>query len=105
MALKLRKNDNVMVIAGESKGKTGRIVRVMPEKNMAIVEGQNVVKRHTRPSPKNQQGGIMEKEAPIHLSNLMLLDPKSGKPTRVGTRILEGGKRVRYSKKAKELVD
>lgn len=105
MALKLKKNDNVMVIAGESKGKTGRIVRVFPEKGTAIVEGQNVVKRHTRPSPKNQQGGIMEKEAPIHLSNLMLLDPKSGKPTRVGTRVLESGKRVRYSKKAKELVD
>ncbi len=105
MALGLKKNDMVKVIAGESKGLTGRIIRVFPDKNRALVEGRNMVKRHTKPSPKNQQGGIVEKEASIHLSNLMLLCPKTSEPTRIGVRVLEGGRRVRYSKKAKELVD
>jgi large subunit ribosomal protein L24 len=105
MSLRLRKNDLVQVISGEAKGRTGKILRVLPEKNKAIVEGLNIVKRHTKPSPKNQQGGIVEKEAPIHMSNLMLVCPKSGKPTRVGVSVLEGGKRVRFSKKAKELIE
>lgn len=105
MAFRLHKNDSVQVISGEYKGKTGRVLRVNPEKNRAIVEGINMVKRHTKPNPKNQQGGIVEKEASIHLSNLMLVCPKTGKPTRVGVSILEGGKRVRFSKKAKELID
>jgi large subunit ribosomal protein L24 len=105
MSLRLRKNDLVQVISGEDVGKTGKIIRVLPEKNKAIVEGINIVKRHTKPSPKNQQGGIMEKEAAIHLSNLMLVCPKTGKPTRVGVSVLESGKRVRFSKKAKELID
>lgn len=105
MALRLKKNDMVQIIAGEHKGQTGRIIRVIPEKNRAMVGERNIVKRHTKPSPKNQQGGIIEKEASIHMSNLMLVCPKSGKPTRLGTRVLDSGKRVRYSKKAKELVD
>ncbi len=105
MSLGLRKNDVVQVMTGEYKGKTGRIIRVIPEKNRAIVEGINIVKRHTKPSPKNQQGGIMEKEASIHISNLMLKCPKTGKPTRLGVKVLENGERVRFSKKAKESIE
>jgi large subunit ribosomal protein L24 len=105
MAFRLRKNDNVQVISGEYKGKTGRILKVFPEKNRAIVEGINVVKRHTKPNAKNQQGGIVEKEASIHISNLMLVCPKTGMPTRLGTMVLENGKRVRFSKKAKESIE
>lgn len=105
MASRLRKNDNVQVISGEYRGKTGRILKVFPEKNRAIVEGINVVKRHTKPNAKNQQGGIVEKEATIHISNLMLVCPKTGKPTRLGKMILEDGKRVRFSKKAKESIE
>ncbi len=105
MASRLRKNDNVQVISGEYKGKTGRILKVFPEKSRAIVEGINVVKRHTKPNAKNQQGGIVEKEASIHISNLMLVCPKTGKPTRLGKMVLEDGKRVRFSKKAKESIE
>jgi large subunit ribosomal protein L24 len=105
MSLRLKKNDNVKIIAGEHKDQTGRVVRVLPKKNRAIVEGRNMVKRHTKPSPKNQQGGIMEKEASIHMSNLMLVCPKTGQPTRLGTKVLDNGRRVRFSKKAKETVD
>ena len=105
MAFRLRKNDMVQVISGEYKGKTGKILKVIPEKNRAIVEGINMIKRNTKPTPKNQQGGIVEKEASIDLSNIMLLCPKTGKPTRVGVSVLESGKRVRFSKKAKELIE
>jgi len=104
MAFRLRKNDTVQVISGEFKGKTGRIVKVFPEKRRALVEGINMVKRHSKPNRKTQQGGILQKEAPMHLSNLMLVCPKTGKPTRTGVSILEGGKRVRFSKKAKETI-
>ena len=105
MSFRLRKNDTVQVISGEAKGKTGRIIKVIPDKNKALVEGINIVKRHTKPSPKNQQGGIMEKEAAIHISNLLLVCPKTQKPTRLGVSILQNGKRVRYSKKAKESIE
>lgn len=105
MGLRLRKNDNVQVISGEHKGATGRVLRVFTGKNRVFVEGVNMVKRHTKPTPKNQQGGIVEKDASIHISNLMLVCSKTGKPTRIGNRILENGKRVRFSKKAKELID
>jgi large subunit ribosomal protein L24 len=104
MAFRLRKNDTVQVITGEFKGKSGRIVKVFPEKRRALVEGLNIVKRHTKPNRKTQQGGIVQKEAPMSLSNLMLVCPKTGKPTRTGVSILEGGKRVRFSKKAKETI-
>lgn len=104
MALGLKKDDNVMVMSGEHKRKSGRILKILPEKNRAIVAGVNMVKRHTKPSMKNQQGGIMEKEASIHISNLRLICPKSGKPTRLGVKVLEDGSRVRYSKKAKETI-
>jgi large subunit ribosomal protein L24 len=105
MSLRLKKDDVVKIIAGEHAGNTGKIIRVIPKKNAALVEKINIVKRHTKPNRKNQQGGIVEKEAPIHISNLQLMCTKTGKPTRLGVRILETGKRVRYSKKAKELVD
>lgn len=104
MALGLKKDDNVMVMSGEHKRKSGRILKIIPEKNRAVVAGVNMVKRHTKPSMKNQQGGIMEKEASIHISNLQLVCPKSGKPTRIGVKVLEDGSRVRYSKKAKETI-
>lgn len=104
MALRLKKNDTVQVMAGEFSGKTGRIIKVFPGKGCALVEGLNMVKRHTKPNRKNQQGGIVQKEAPIHLSNLLLICPKTGKPTRTGVSVLEGGKRVRFSKKAKETI-
>jgi large subunit ribosomal protein L24 len=104
MALGLRKDDIVVVMNGECKGKSGKILKVMPDRTRVIVEGVNFVRRHTKPSMKNQQGGIMEKEAALHISNVMLKCPKTGLPTRVGVRTLEDGSRVRYSKKAKETI-
>lgn len=105
MKLHVKKGDTVMVIAGSDKGKTGKVLKVYPEKNRAIVEGRNLVKKHTKPNAKNTQGGIIEQEAPIHLSNLMvMLDGKT--PTRIGRKIDEKtGKLVRYaieSKRKKE---
>jgi large subunit ribosomal protein L24 len=105
MPLRLRKNDTVMIVSGDNKGQTGRILKVLHKKNRAVVEAKNMVKRHTKPNKKVQQGGIIDKEASIHMSNLMLLCPKTGKATRVGMKVLETGKRVRFSKKAKELID
>jgi len=105
MAFRIRKNDNVQVITGEAGGKTGKVIKVFPDKQKALVEGLNMVKRHTKPNRKNQQGGILQKEAPIPLSNLMLVCPKTGKPTRTGVSILESGKRVRFSKRAKEMIE
>ncbi len=87
MRLKIKKNDNVIVIAGNEKGKTGKVLKVFPKKQRVIVEGVNIVKRHTRPSQKNPQGGIIKKEAPIHISNVMLIDPKTNERTRVGSKI------------------
>ncbi|MBN2188916.1 MAG: 50S ribosomal protein L24 [Chitinispirillaceae bacterium] len=104
MSFRVRKNDTVQVMSGEFRGKTGRVVKVFPEKSRALVEGLNIVKRHTKPNRKTQQGGIVQKEAPLHLSNLMLVCPKTGKPTRIGVSILDGGKRVRFSKRAKETI-
>jgi large subunit ribosomal protein L24 len=87
--MKIRKNDSVMVIAGNSRGKTGKVLKVYPEKQRVIVEGVNIMKRHTRPSQKNPQGGIVQREATIHVSNVMLLDPKQNQPTRVGTAVVK----------------
>jgi large subunit ribosomal protein L24 len=87
--MKIRKNDSVMVIAGNSRGKTGKVLKVYPETLRIIVEGVNIMKRHTRPSQKNPQGGIVQREAPIHVSNVMLLDPKGNQPTRVGTSVVK----------------
>lgn len=85
----IRKNDNVIVISGNSKGKTGKVLKVFPERNRVIIEGVNMMKRHTRPSQRNPQGGIVQREAAIHASNVMLLDPKTSKPTRVGTKLVK----------------
>ncbi len=86
--MKIRKNDTVMVIAGNSRGKTGKVLKVYPAKGRVIVEGVNIIKRHTRPNQRNPQGGIVQRESPINASNVMLLDPKSGEPTRVGAKII-----------------
>jgi large subunit ribosomal protein L24 len=87
--MKIRKNDSVIVTAGNSRGKTGKVLKVYPETRRIIVEGVNIMKRHTRPSQRNPQGGIVQREAPIHMSNVMLLDPKSNQPTRVGTKVVK----------------
>ena len=103
MKLHVKKGDTVMVIAGSDKGKTGKVLKVYPEKNRAIVEGRNLVKKHTKPNAKNTQGGIIEQEAPIHISNLMVMEGKT--PTRIGRRVNEQtGKIVRYSKKSGEEI-
>ncbi|MCQ2152956.1 MAG: 50S ribosomal protein L24 [Bacteroidales bacterium] len=99
----IKKGDTVYVNAGNDKGKTGKVLSVSPEKSRAIVEGINVVSRHTKPNSKQPQGGIIKQEAPVHISNLQLIDPKSQKPTRIGHRI-ENGKKVRYAKKSGEVI-
>ncbi|MGB8491350.1 MAG: 50S ribosomal protein L24 [Bacteroidales bacterium] len=102
--LHLKKGDTVIVITGESKGQKGRVLEVDRTKERAIVEGVNMVSKHTKPNAKAPQGGILKKEAPIQLSNLMLIDPSSGKPTRVGRRLNDKNKLVRYSKKSGEEI-
>lgn len=98
MGLKIRKGDTVMVITGEYKGQTGRVLAVDEAKSRVIVEKVNFVKRHTRARSQNQQGGIIEKEAPLHISNVMLYDPKAGRGARVGVRVTKDGKRERISR-------
>ena len=102
--LHIKKGDTVIVLAGEDKGKTGKVLKVDVDKQRAIVEGVNVVKKSAKPSAKNPQGGIVEQEASIHISNLNLIDPKSGKPTRVGIKINEDGTKVRVAKKYGEEI-
>ena len=102
--LHIKKGDTVYVNAGDDKGKTGRVLSVLVSKNKAVVEGVNMVSKSTKPSAKHPQGGIVKMEAPINVSNLNLVDPKSGKPTRVGHRIDENGAKVRYSKKSGEEI-
>lgn len=102
--LHIKKNDTVVVLAGEDKGKTGKVLKVLVEKNRALVEGVNMVSKSTKPSAKNPQGGIVKQEAPIHISNLSLVDPKSGKATRVGIKLTEDGKKVRIAKKSGEEI-
>ncbi|MAZ73040.1 MAG: 50S ribosomal protein L24 [Flavobacteriaceae bacterium] len=101
--LKIKSGDTVVVTTGEHKGSEGKVLRVDAEKNKAIVEGVNTVKKHEKPSAANPQGGITEKEALIHISNLSLVDPKSGEATRVGYR-MEDGKKVRFSKKSNQVL-
>jgi large subunit ribosomal protein L24 len=101
--LKIKSGDIVTVIAGDLKGSEGKVVSVDREKNKAIVEGVNMVSKHTKPSAKNPQGGIVKKEAPIHISNLALIDPKSKKATKVGIKV-EGDKKVRFSKKSNQVL-
>ncbi len=104
MAIKIRKGDTVIVVAGDDKGKTGRVLSVDAEKQRVIVEKVNFVKRHTKARGQGQPGGILEKEAPVHISNVMLYDPKAGKGVRVGTRATKDGKRERISRASGEPV-
>lgn len=105
MAAKIRKGDRVQVLTGKDKGRQGEVIRVMPEAGRALVQGVNLVKKHEKPQGMGRPGGIQEKEAGIHLSNLALIDPKSSKPTRVGFRTLEDGKKVRVAKASGEVLD
>jgi large subunit ribosomal protein L24 len=102
--LHIKKGDTVIVITGESKGQKGRVLEVDRDKNRALVEGVNMVSKHTKPNAKSPQGGILKKEAPVHISNLMLVDPASGKPARIGRRLNDKNKLVRYSKKSGEEI-
>ena len=102
--LHIKKGDNVFVITGESRGQRGRVLEVNREKQRAIVEGVNLVSKHTKPNAQSPQGGIIKKEASVHISNLMLIDPASGEPTRIGRRLNSENKLVRYSKKSGEEI-
>ena len=102
--LHIKKGDTVYVLSGEDRGKTGRVLKVEVSKDRAIVEGINIVTKATKPSAKHPQGGLVKMEAPVHISNLSLLDPKTGKPTRVGRRLNDEGKFVRYAKKSGEEI-
>lgn len=103
--LHVKKDDTVFVITGKDKGKKGRIIAAYPRQNRVLVEGVNMMKKHSKPSQQNPQGGIIEQEAPIHVSNVMLIDPKSGKPTRVGYKVLDNGNKVRIAKASGEVID
>jgi large subunit ribosomal protein L24 len=105
MSLRLKKGDLIQIVSGENKGQKGKILKVIPDKGRVLIEGKNLVKRHTKPNQKNQQGGIVEKEASIHISNLMLVCEKTEKPTRFGIKMLDKGRKARYSKRSKELID
>lgn len=105
MALHIRKNDSVMVIAGRERGKTGKVLKVMPKENRALIERVNLVKRHARPRGPQQPGGILEKEAPIHLSNLMVMCDKCNAPVRVGRKILGDGSKARICRRCGEALD
>jgi large subunit ribosomal protein L24 len=102
--LHIKKGDMVYVNSGEDKGKTGKVLEVLVSKNRAIVEGINIVSKSTKPNAKNPQGGIVKKEASLHISNLNVLDPKTGKPTRIGRKLNSDGKLVRYAKKSGEEI-
>ena len=103
--IKIKKDDTVVVLAGTSKGKQGKVIKVIPSTNRAIVEGVNMVSKHTKPNAANPQGGIIKQEATINISNIMLIDPKSGKPTRIGRKVDEKtGKLVRFAKKSGESI-
>ncbi len=102
--LKIKKGDNVVVIAGRDKGRTGEVLRVLPAERRAVVQGVNMVKRHTKPQMGNP-GGIVEKELALHISNIAHVDPASGKPTRIGYRVLDDGRKVRVARRSGEVID
>jgi large subunit ribosomal protein L24 len=101
----VRKGDTVIVVAGKERGKKGKVLRVIPEKGRVVVERINMIKKHQRPTQKIRQGGIIEREGAIHLSNVMLVDPNSDKPTRVGMKALSDGKKVRVARRSGEMLD
>ncbi len=104
MAAKIKKGDKVVVLTGRDRGRSGEVVQVMPKEERALVRGVNLVKRHQRQTA-NQEGGIISKEASIHLSNIAVADPKDGKPTRVGFKFLDDGRKVRFAKRSGDLID
>jgi large subunit ribosomal protein L24 len=104
MAAKIKKGDKVVVVSGRDKGRSGEVVRVMPREDRALVRGINVVKRHQKQTMK-EEGGIIRKELPIHISNIAIADPKDGKPTRVGFKVLDDGRKVRFAKRSGDLID
>ena len=104
MAAKIKKGDRGVVLAGKDKGRQGNVLKVLPKDERVVVAGVNMVKRHTRPTQADPQGGIRNKEAALHISNVAFVDPKSGEPTRVGFR-MEGDKKVRFAKKSGEVID
>lgn len=103
--LHVKKDDVVIVISGKDKGKKGRVIAAYPRENRVLVEGVNMVKKHQKPNQLYQQGGIIEQEASIHVSNVMHIDPKSGKVTRIGYKVLDNGKKVRIAKRSGEIID
>ncbi len=106
LATPIRKNDNVVVMPGKDRGKRGRVVRLVPEKNRVIVEGVNLMKRHTRPNPqKNVKGGVVEREASLHASNVQIVCAECGKPTRIGKKVLDDGRKVRICRKCDGVLD
>jgi len=106
LATPIRKNDSVVVTTGKDRGKRGRVLRVVPEKNRVVVEGVNMIKRHTKANPQRQiKGGVVEREAPVHASNVQMVCPECGKPTRLGKKLLEDGRKVRICRKCNEVVD
>ena len=106
LATPIRRNDSVVVITGKDRGKRGRVLKVLPEKNRLVVEGVNFIKRHTKPNPQRQiKGGVVEREASLHASNVQLVCPECGKPTRIGRRILGDGRKVRICRKCEGVVD
>jgi len=102
---RVRKGDTVVVVAGKERGKRGKVLRVLPAEGRVLVERLNMMKKHQRPTQKLRQGGIIEREAPLHLSNVMLADPRTDAPTRVGVRLLADGKKARIAKKSGEIID
>jgi large subunit ribosomal protein L24 len=106
LATPIRKNDNVLVVTGKDRGKRGRVLKVDPERNRLVVEGVNMIKRHTKPNPqRNIKGGVIEREASVHASNVQLVCPECGKQTRIGRRILGDGRKVRICRKCEGVVD
>ncbi|HEV8436998.1 MAG TPA: 50S ribosomal protein L24 [Methylomirabilota bacterium] len=101
----VRKGDTVVVIAGKERGKRGRVLRVIPEKNRVVIERINMIKKHQRPTQKARQGGIIEREGSVHLSNVMLVDPTGDRPTRIGMRTLSDGRKVRVARRSGEIID
>ncbi len=104
-SMRIKTDDQVLITAGKDKGKSGKVVRTDPKRRKVFVENLNIVKRHQRPRTMNEQGGIIEKEGPIDVSNVVLLDPTDNKPTKVGVRVADDGERVRYSKRTDKVID